>query len=161
MTQKLDGWHRKTIGRLFYTTSSFVHYFKPIIEFKLELQSGSAQLRSKSMNFCPAWPWHLMDDLKNNKAPLLCYFKLCASFYSHRGQFKLELQPGNTQCRSKSVIFSPSRVSLKFDGWPCKTIGHIFYGTQSLVHHFIAIGPFKLEEQFGNINSGENQQLYS
>ena len=36
--------------------------------------------------------------------------------------------------------FSPSRVSLQFDGWPCKTIGHIFYGTQSLVHHFIARG---------------------
>ena len=25
-----------------------------------------------------------MDDLKNNRAPLLCYFKLCASFQSHR-----------------------------------------------------------------------------
>ena len=29
------------------------------------------------------WPWNLTDDLENNRAPLLCYFKRCASFRSH------------------------------------------------------------------------------
>ena len=29
------------------------------------------------------WPWSLSDDLENNRASLLCYFKLCASFRSH------------------------------------------------------------------------------
>ena len=35
--------------------------------------------------FCPVWPWNLMDDLKHNRAPLLCHIKLCASFHSHQG----------------------------------------------------------------------------
>ena len=30
------------MGHLFYATSSFVHYFVPIGEFKLELQSKNA-----------------------------------------------------------------------------------------------------------------------
>ena len=33
-----------------------------------------------------------------------------------------------------------SRVTLKFDGWPWKTIGHLYYATSSFVHHFVAIG---------------------
>ena len=41
------------------------------------------------------------------------------------GQFKLELQSGNTQFGSKSTIFF-SRVTFKFDRWPWKTIGHLF-----------------------------------
>ena len=34
----------------------------------------------------PLWPWNLTDDLKNNRVPLeplLCYFKILASFHSH------------------------------------------------------------------------------
>ena len=37
-----------------------------------------------------------------------------------------------------------SRVTLKFDGWPWKTIGHLSYATSSFVHHFVAIDEFKL-----------------
>ena len=33
---------------------------------------------------CPMWPWNLMDDLGKNRASLLCCFKLCATFHSHR-----------------------------------------------------------------------------
>ena len=65
VTLKFDGWPWKTIGHLFYTTSSFVHHFKSIGEFNLELQSGNTQFRSKSAIFCPAWPWNLTDDLEN------------------------------------------------------------------------------------------------
>ena len=54
----------KTIGHLFYATLSFVHHFEAIGEFKLELQSGNAQFRSKLPIFCPVWPWNLMDDLE-------------------------------------------------------------------------------------------------
>ena len=43
-----------------------------------------------------------------------------------------------------------SRVTLKFDGWPSKTIGHLFYAASSFVQHFVAIGEFKLELQSGN-----------
>ena len=41
----------KTTGHLFNTTSSFVHHFKSISEFKLELQSRNAQLEWKSAIF--------------------------------------------------------------------------------------------------------------
>ena len=140
--------------------------------------------------------------LINNRAPLLCYFKICVSFHSHLWnqnevtvqkhqiwvkigdflsrvllkfdgwpwntighlfyansslvhhftvicEFKMELQSGDAKFGSKSVIFL-SRVTLKFDRWPWKTIGHLFYTTSSFVHHFIAIHEFKLELQSGN-----------
>ena len=64
VTFKFDGWPWKTIGHLFYTTLSFAYHFKAIGEFKLELQSGNAQFRSKSAIFSPVWPWNLTDDLE-------------------------------------------------------------------------------------------------
>ena len=67
VTLKFYGWPWKTIGHLFYTTSSFVHHFKSIDEFKLELQSGNVQFGSKSAIFCPVWPWNLTDDLEIQK----------------------------------------------------------------------------------------------
>ena len=85
----------KTIGHLFYATSSSLHHFVAIGEFKLVLQSGNAQFGSKLM-----------------------------------------------------ILFC--RVTLKFDGWPWKTIGHLFYATSSFVHHFVAIGVFKLDLRSGN-----------
>ena len=80
VTVKFDGWPRKTLGHFFYTTSSFVHHFKSIDEFKLDLQSRNAQFGSKLVICYHVWPWNLMND---NRAPLLCYFKLCAAFCSH------------------------------------------------------------------------------
>ena len=44
---KFDGWPRKTMGHLFYATLSFVYHFIAIGEFKLELQSGNAQIGAK------------------------------------------------------------------------------------------------------------------
>ena len=66
MTFKFDGWPKKTIGYLFYTTLSFVHHFKAMGEFKLELQSGNTKFRSKSAIFSPVWPWNLTDVLKKH-----------------------------------------------------------------------------------------------
>ena len=81
--------------------------------------------------------------LKNNRAP----FYTTLSFVHH---FKAigEFQTGVT-VRKRSVWvkignFLP-RVTLNFDGWPWKTIGHLFYVASSFVHHFIAINEFKLE----------------
>ena len=78
--EKFDGWPCKTIRHLFYATSSFVHHFVAIGEFKLELQSRNAQSGSNSES-CDLEIWRMT--LQNNRAPLLCYFKLCASFRSH------------------------------------------------------------------------------
>ena len=80
VTWKFDGWPWITIGHVSYVASSFVHHFITIGEFKLKLLSRNAQLGSKSSSFCPVWP----RNLKNNRAPLLCSFKLCASFHGHR-----------------------------------------------------------------------------
>ena len=94
---------------------------------------------------------------KNNRAPLLCYFKLCAAFRTHWW-----IQTGVTVRKRpiwvKFDVFQ-SRVTLKFDGWPSKTIGHLFYASSSFVHHFIAIGEFKLELQSGNAQSGSNSAI--
>ena len=68
--------------------------------------------------------------LENNRAPLLYYIKLCASFQIHRW-----IQIGVT-VRKRSIWVKIgnflSRVTLKFDGWPWKTIGHLFYIASSL-----------------------------
>ena len=53
-----------------------------------------------------------------------------------------------------------SRVTLKFDGWPWKTIGHLSFAVSSFVQHFIAIGEFKLELQSGNAQFGSNLTIF-
>ena len=95
---------------------------------------------------------------KKNRAPLLCHFKLCASFRSHWW-----IQTGVTV--RKPLIWVKidtflSRVTLKFDGWPSKTIGYLFYATSSFMYHFVAIGEFKLELESGNAQSGSNSTLF-
>ena len=130
-------------------TSSMLlqHHFLAIGEFKI-IQSGNAQFGSKSTIFWAVWPWddlvkqYILSDsnwnyspetlnyqmqatlkfemtLQNNRAPLLCYFKLCAYWW-----IQTWLQSGNTQSGSRQ-----SRVTLKFDGWLWKTIGHLSYPT--------------------------------
>ena len=54
----------KTIGHLFYATSSFVHHLVTYGELKLELQSGNTQLGSNSTMFRAVRPWNLTDDLE-------------------------------------------------------------------------------------------------
>ena len=83
VTMKFDGWHWKTIVHLFYATSSFVQHLVAIGEFELELQSGNTQSGSNSTFFRAVRPWNFRMTLQNNRAPLLCYFKLCASFRTH------------------------------------------------------------------------------
>ena len=53
-----------------------------------------------------------------------------------------------------------SRVTLKFDEWPCKTIGHLSFAVSSFVQHFIAIGEFKLELLSGNAQFGWNSTIF-
>ena len=105
VTLQFDVWPWKTTGHLYYATSSSMHHFVAIGEFKLELQSGNAQFGSKS-----------------------------------------------------TIFFS--RVTLQFEVWPWTTIGHLFYATSSFVHHFVAIGDFKLELQSGNAQFGSNSTIF-
>ena len=89
---------------------------------------------------------------------LLYNVKLYASFQIHWW-----IQTGFTvQKRSIRVEIGDmlSRVTLKFDGWPWKTIAHLFYATSSFVQHFVAIGEFKLELQSRNAQSGSNSTIF-
>ena len=143
---KFYGWPRKKIGQLFYISSSFVHHFKAIGEFKLEIQSGNAQFRTKSAIFCPLWPWNLMNDLEKNRAPLLCCFRLCATFHSHQSiQNRVTVQ--------KRPVWV--KIEVICPVWPSNLTNDLennrtpFYASSSFVHHFVAIGEFKLELQSG------------
>ena len=61
--------------------------------------------------------------LQNNRAPLLCYFKLCASFRTHWWiQIWVTVRKHSIRVKIDNIL---SRVTLKFDGWPSKTIGHL------------------------------------
>ena len=86
--------------------------------------------------------------LKNNRAPLLCYFKLCILFHSLLwNQNEATVRKHQIWVRISNFL---SRVALKFEGWSWKTLGHLFYATSRFVNHFIAIREFMLELQSGN-----------
>ena len=111
-------------------------------EFKLELQSGNAQFGQirRILELCDLEILRMT--FKNNRAPLLCYFELCASFRSHWW-----IQAGVTVRKCPILVkFDDflSRVTLKFDGWHWKTIGHLLSNINlytSFHHHlWIQIG---------------------
>ena len=122
---------------------------------------------SSNWSYCPETPnlgqiWRFLEPcdveirhmtLENNRTPLLCLIKFCASFRSHWW-----VQTGVTvRKRLIWVKFDDfqSCVILKFDIWPWKTIRHLFYASSSFVHHFVAIGGIKLELQSGTPNLGQ------
>ena len=187
-----------------------MHHFKAYGEFKLELQSVNTQFGSKKIFPCDLKIWHVT--LKNNRAHLLCYFKLCASFHCHLsiqngvtvrkhqiwvkiGNFfvlcyleiwwitlknnrasllcyfklcalfhsHLWIQNGVTVQKLSVWVKSGhflSRVTLKFDKWPWETIGHLFYAISSFVHHFIAISGFQMQLQSGNAKFGSKSAIF-
>ena len=135
----------KTIGRLFYATSSCVHHFIPIGEFKLELQSGNAQFGSKSTIFLAVWPRNFTDDPQQGKSE---GFESCDWPIVRKRPIWVKIG---------DVLY---RVTLKFDGWLWKTIGHLSFAVSSFVQHFIAIGEFKLELQSGNAHFGSNSTIF-
>ena len=97
--------------------------------------------------------------LKNNRAPLLYYIKLCVSFQIHRWiQTKVAVRKRPIRVKIGDLLLSS--VTLKFDGWPWKTIGQLFYTTSSFVHHFIPIGDFKFQLQSGNAQFGSKSMIF-
>ena len=119
VTFKFYGWSWKIIGHLFHATSSFVHHFIAIGEFKLELQSGNAQFGSKLTIFLAVWPRNLTDDLENNRALLLCYLKLCTSFRSQLWANFIFI----TSMQNSGIIYSINIqiFTLASFGSPCLT----------------------------------------
>ena len=121
-------------------------------------QPSNLKLDSNRQFFhpCDSEIWWMT--LKNNRALLLYYVKLCASFqihwWIHTG---FTVQKLSIQVEIGDMF---SCVTLKFDGWPWKTIGHLFYATSSFVQQFLAIGEFKLELHSGNAQSGSNSTFF-
>ena len=96
--------------------------------------------------------------LKNNRAPLLYSFKLCASFYSHHWiQTGVSVRKRPIWVNNDYVLFC---VSSNLDRWLWKTTGHLFCATSSFVHNFVAIDEFKLEVQFGNTQLGPKSTIF-
>ena len=88
---------------------------------------------------------------KNNRAPLLCYFQLCASFRTH-----------SSWCIETGVTVRKRSIRIKSDDFfncVTKTIGYLFYATSSFVHHFVTIVEFKLELQSGNAQFGSKPTI--
>ena len=114
-----------------------------ISEFKLELQSGNAQFSSKVVIFLSCvtlkfdeWHWKITGHL----------------FYTTTSSLGINWKPlvnSNWSYSPETLNSGKNRhflscVTLKFDRWPWKTIGHLSWATSSFVHHFIAISQFKL-----------------
>ena len=96
--------------------------------------------------------------LTNNRAPFLCCLKLCSSSRNHWW-----IQTGVTVRKRPiwvKIIDFFSRVTLQFDVWPWNKIGHLFYATSSFVHHSVAIGDFKLEIQSRNAQFGSKSTIF-
>ena len=109
--------------------------------------SNPTQIGFKSSIFQPVSPWNLMDDPDKTIGHL---FYATLSFLHH---FFIAI--GEFETVRKCLIWIKidnffSRVTLQFDRWPRKTIGHLFHATSSYVHHSLHIGKFKLELQSGN-----------
>ena len=98
------------------------------------------------------WPWKTIGHLFYTTLSFVHHFKTM-------DELELELQSRNTQFESKSAIFL-SPVILKFDGWPWKTIGHLFYTKFSFVHHSKSIGEFKLELKSENAQLGSKSAIF-
>ena len=94
--------------------------------------------------------------LKNNRAHLLFHVKLCVAFQS-----RWYIQNGVTvrKCAIR-VRIGDFFVPRDLENWHW-TIGHLSYSASSFVHHFIAIGEFKLRYSLETHNLGQNRQSSS
>ena len=89
---------------------------------------------------------------KNNREYLLCHFKICVSFRSD-----LWFETGVTIRKLAicvKIVDSAACVTLIFERWPWKTVGHFFYTTSSFVNHLVVFSELKPELQSGNKQIG-------
>ena len=158
------------------TTSSFVPHFKSISETNFKLQSGNTQFGSKLVFFVPRDLEIWWMTLKNNRAPLLCCFKLCASsWWRHQMETfsaLLAICAGNSPVHGEFPAQRPltQGFDIFFDVRPNKQLSKQSWGwwfetlSPSLCHRndFIAIGEFKLELQSRNaqFGLGQNPQFF-
>ena len=97
------------------------------------------KLDSSRRFFQPMWPWNLMDDPEQGKSE---GYESCHRPIVRKRPIWVKIG---------DVLY---RVTLKFDGWPWKTKGHLSFAVSSFVQHFVAIGEVKPELQSGNAQFG-------
>ena len=93
---------------------------------------------------------------------ILGHIYTTSSFVHHIksfGELTLKLQSRNVQFGSKLAILL-SCVTLNFDGWPWKTIGHLFYTLWNFVHHFKTMVDSNWSNGPETLNSGQNRQFF-
>ena len=124
----------------------------------IQVTVRKCSIRVKSANLlapCELEIWRMI--LKSNRAPLLCYFKLCVSFHSH-----WSIQTGVTD-RKRPIWVKIGDYFVPCDRqiWrmTLKNNKELFCATLSFVHHFIAIGKFKLELPSGNNQFGSKSAI--
>ena len=157
VTLKFDWWPWKAIGHLSILHQALCIMSKPSVNSNLSYSPETLNLRQNQQSsvLCDREIWWMT--LKNNRAPLLCCFQLGASFHSHQWiQTWVTVRKRPIWVKINDFL---SHVTLKFDRWPWKTIGHLFYATSRFVH-FVAIGEFKLELQSGNTKLGSKTAIF-
>ena len=113
MIFKFDGWPQKIIGHLFYATSSLAcasFHSHQWIQTGVTVQKRP--IRVKIGDFfvpCDLEIWWMT--LKNNRAPILCHIKLCASFHRH-----MCIQTGVMVRKWLNWVLTS--VTLTIDLWP-------------------------------------------
>ena len=146
VTSKFCGWPWKTIEQLFYATSSFVHHFVAIGEFKLELHPGNAQFGSNSI-FRAVWPWNLTDDLEKQKGTSMLLQALCIISYlsvnSNWSYSPETLNLGQNRRYFEQCDLQTWQMTLK-------NISAPILCNSKLCASFVAIGEFQLVLQSGN-----------
>ena len=104
------------------------------------------------------WPWNLMADLEKKYGTSSILHQGCASFHLHRWtQTVVTVRRCSIWIKMDNFL---SHVTLKFDWWPWKTKGHLFYVMLSFVHHFKASGKFKLKSQSRNVQFGSKSAIF-
>ena len=94
--------------------------------------------------------------LQNNRAPLLCYFKLWAAFRSHWW-----IQTGVTvRKRPIWVKFRPFLEPWDLEIWRMTLQNNRAPLLCYFKHHFILIGEFKFELQSGNAQFGSKSTIF-
>ena len=129
-----------------------------ILNFSIAIVLSSSQFGSKLAIFVPCDLEIWWTTLENNRAPLLHYINLCASFQIHRW-IQTWVTARKRPIRVK--IGNLSRVTLTFDGWPWKMIRYLFYTTLSFCasfhcHRWIQTGVTARKK----LNSGQNRQFF-
>ena len=124
VTMEFDKWPWKTISHL-------LCYFKLCASFhshwwiQTRVTVWKCSIRVKIGDF-PVPPWKLTDDLEKQKGYFYAAsnFVMCMHHFIAISEFKLELQSGNAQFESNRRFFFTC-VTLKFGGWPWKSIGRL------------------------------------